>query len=292
MALLSGLVIVAIIITVTGHEFLHYAVAKSLGIPAQFLNMTAVGIPQADVPNYPSEHLLAMNGVAPLISMIFFGMLGFVYLRLSKKKETILRYVISWIVLLNLPYVGLQLLLFATRVRFNGTGNDFAAIAGYFEVPIEVRAATSVFGFILLIFLLYLLRSVVEVEAHSNIEITRKNLPRFMLGVCAFGGSFLSVILGNLLLVKGDSIGMTIIVFGSLIFLLISFSVLIPWKSPFVKGAANKWILPGAVGSIALLPVGVIDGNDYAIFWLISTTVILGAVFFRTRNASNHSSVY
>lgn len=279
---LSFVVTAAILVSTTVHEFLHFAVARAMEIPAQFLNMTAVGIPSSNVDQYSAFHLLLMNGLAPLFSILALGGLGFLYSIRRSSQKHLLRYFIAWIALLNLPYLGLQMLLVASRARFNGTGNDFAAIAGYFGVPIETRAVLSVFGYVCFLSLLYPLRVVIRAPTNQSSEgpsAFKSSLKR-ILGVSLFGVSFGAVCVGNWMLVDDIPSGIFAIVFGGLMPAGLGFATLIPWATKWVKHISMNWILPGVLGSLFLLPLGIIDGNDYAIIWLIVVDIILGSTFF------------
>ena len=101
-------------------------------------------------------------------------------------------------------------------------------------------------------------------------------------GVASLILGFVTVFLGNFELGIGNESGMPLIFFGSTAFSAIEFALLIEWKSDHVKRIYREWILPGILGSLLLVPIGIINGNDYAIFLLIVLPTILGAAFFAT----------
>jgi len=269
---------------VTIHEFLHFAVARLLDVPANFLNLTAVGIPNVDVDKYPSLHLFLMNGIAPIFSMLVLGALGFLYcIRKTPQQQGHLYYFVAWITALNVPYLGLQMILSSTRVRFNGTGNDFAAVLGYFEISMNTRIALSVLGYIVFLCLLIPLKNFIFHSHDTITTVPERSIFKRISGASFLLIGFFSVCIGNWLLSDGNSLGMWLLMFGTLGSIAIAFAFLIPWRHEKVLSVSAKWLLPGIVGSLLLLPIGIIDGNDYAIYWLVVTPIALGTVYFSSR---------
>lgn len=92
------------------HELVHLLTARFMGIPARFLDFTAVGIPVADVPKYPAGELAVMNGIAPLFSFFVLGCGTYFWLKGRPFKRSWRRYFLTWVTIVNLPYLGLQMM--------------------------------------------------------------------------------------------------------------------------------------------------------------------------------------
>lgn len=71
----SALLIATIVFTTTVHELVHLVVGRAFGVPARFLNFTSVGVPPSDVHRYPEFSLAMMNAIAPIFSVLVFGLL-------------------------------------------------------------------------------------------------------------------------------------------------------------------------------------------------------------------------
>ncbi len=77
------LVAASTIAIITLHETLHLLVGRLAGIPAVFTGLTSAGLPKGiDAHQYGPTQLTLMNGIAPLLTVVF----GFVvYYALAKR---------------------------------------------------------------------------------------------------------------------------------------------------------------------------------------------------------------
>ncbi len=154
----------SLVFSIEIHELVHLLTARLMGIPARFLHFTAVGIPAADVPKYPPGELAIMNEIAPLFSIVVLGCGTYFWLKWRPFKPSWRRYFLTWVAILNLPYLGIQMMAMGGRVSPNGGGNDFATVFAYFGASHFLRSWLGVIGFVLFIILQAPLRNLFYLE--------------------------------------------------------------------------------------------------------------------------------
>lgn len=276
----SALFVAAIVTTTTLHEVVHLIVGRSLSIPAQFLNYTSVGIPTTNVVQYPPMSLAAMNGVAPIFSILFFGALPL--LVITKDNPNVGEpwfSLLKWSAIFNVPYLGLQLMLAVNVSSANGSGSDMAAVMGAFEAPSHVRFVLGALGYLFFVASLVILGRALSKK--PNVWPSPHNELRKWLGYFSILLGFLSVCFGDRITLSGNqNLGMTLIAIGGFFLLGIGSTLLIYFKSSNYPTFKVQWLLPTLVGTFFMALIGVFFQNDYANFWLIliPSVLAIGAV--------------
>ena len=92
-----------------------------------------------------------MNGIAPLFSFFVLGRGTYLWLKNGPFERSWRRYFLTWVTILNLPYLGLQMMPMGGQSQPNGAGNDFATVFDYFGASHFLRAWLGVLGFVLFI---------------------------------------------------------------------------------------------------------------------------------------------
>lgn len=139
--------LVTVVASIELHELFHLGVGRLAGLPARFLSFTAAGVRPEEAARADPAALAWMNGVAPISTMIL-GVLACA--AASAPWRSIgprTRYVLAWVAIVGVPYIGLQLMLAAAPISVRGDGADFAAvIGGYFQVAPAIRSVLAVIG--------------------------------------------------------------------------------------------------------------------------------------------------
>ncbi|MEO7207273.1 MAG: hypothetical protein ABI145_10920 [Steroidobacteraceae bacterium] len=278
----SVLVAVCIFAILSLHELVHLLVGRMARIPAVFTNLTAVGLPtDIDTQQYGPTQLALMNGIAPLLTVVF----GFtVYFLLVRRQAALsrVRYFFTWCAIFGVPYLGVQMMIIIQHPDYSGNGADSAAVAGYLHLCMLIRVIICLVGFLYYtassIWVLRVIRAadpeVLPCRASVAIALWRRLLGCLLIAVAIISAVFIA-----LRALSGIGQGPVFLVFGGWGF---GSALLVPWKSFAAKTVFRHWLLPGIVGTLALIPLSYVDknGNDYAAMWLIILPPVTAATLF------------
>lgn len=281
------LVAASTIVIITLHESIHLVVGRLAGIPAVFTGLTSAGLPKSINPHlYGPTQLALMNGLAPLLTVIF----GFVVYYLLARKSTALghlRYFFTWWAIFGIPYLGVQMILCIQPSDYSGNGADSAAVAGYLHLPMLIRAIICLAGY------LYFMVSAVWVTgailaADRDVQPQRSGLAvpgwRQLLGWLMIALALISAVWLALRALHGSVYGPIFLVW---IAWAIGTALSTPWKSYAARIMLKHWLLPGIVGMLALIPLGLIGkGNDYVSIWFIISPPLIAATLFAARDVA------
>lgn len=274
---------VSLVFSIELHELIHLWTARSMGIPARFLNFTAVGIPVTDVPKYPPGELAVMNGIAPLFSFIVLGCGTYFWLKGRPfKRSSWPRYFLTWVAILNLPYLGIQMMGMGGPSLANGGGNDFATVFSYFGASKFLRAWLVVLGFVLFIILQAPLRALLYLEDRAPESGGYKPVSRLRT---ILGWGFVVLGLADALVVcqiQIDSHGTVLLLFEPVFWALACISF-ISWRSDLTKALCGQWLTPCIMSTLVLLPLG----SDFVSLCIFTIPIVLGAIYFRTSAESS-----
>jgi hypothetical protein len=264
----------SLVFSIEIHELIHFLTARLLGIPARFLNFTAVGIPMADVPKYLPGELAVMNGIAPLFSVVVLGCGTYFWLKGRSFKRSWQRYFLTWVAILNLPYLGLQMMPMGGSSQPNGGGNDFATVFDYFGASHFLRAWFGVLGFFLYMILQAPLRRLLYLEDGAPGPLGYKPVSRLrtILG-CGF------VVLG--LAASLAALRYQILVLTEFVFWALASISFVSWSSDLTKALFRQWLAPCIMSTLILAAIG-LEGNDFIMLWLLVIPIVLGGICFRT----------
>lgn len=277
----AALVAISVALFVTVHELAHLVVGRIAGIPAVFTSLTSAGVPKGTAGLYPPLALALMNGIAPLFTVI----VGFaIYRILVRWPRTFgwARYFLAWWAIFGIPYLGLQMMIAVTPVDYSGNGSDSAAVAGYFHVPISVRAIICVAGFLLyMVSAVWVLAVIRAVDPYVRAAHTATDVPpwRRVLGYILVLAAMAGIVTVAKRALYGEFPG----AYMGAAFLgwAIAAAVLTRWHSQAARAVWIRWLLPEAIGMLALVPVGFIgSGNDYASIWLPVIPPVMAAAMF------------
>jgi hypothetical protein len=260
------------------HELIHLLTARSMGIPARFLNFTAVGVPVTDVLKYPSGELAVMNGIAPLFSFVVLGCGTYFWLKGRPfKRSSWPRYFLTWVAIFNLPYLGPQMMGMGGPSLPNGGGNDFATVFSYFGASQFLRAWLVVLGFVLFIILQAPLRVLLYLEDRAPESGGYKPASRLRT---ILGWGFVVLGLADSLVVcqiQIHSHGTILLLFEPVFWALACVSF-VSWRSDLTRALCRQWLAPCIVSTLVLVPLG----GDFLLLWLFAIPIALGAIYFRT----------
>ena len=272
------------------HECIHLAIGRLAGIPAAFTGLTSVGIPRADASLYAGWRLALMNGTAPLVTVLA----GFVVLHLLARWQNgpeRLRFFLSWWAIFGIPYLGLQLMIIVLPVDFSGNGVDSAAVAGYLNAQPWVLAVLSFAGFLWYVRAGRLVLHMIEIADRDAPKIGTdariaawRHVAAWGLLVIAFAGAMRFALEAFASRLPGGSLDLPAMLFGW------SGACVLwtRWRSFAARGVWSGWLIPGAIGLLALVPLGFIGGgNDFAQLWLLE----LPPVFAATMLASDQRGI-
>jgi len=277
----------SIVFSIELHELVHLLTARFMGIPARFLNFTAVGIPMADVLKYPQSELAVMNGIAPLFSFVVLGCGTYFWLKGRPFKQSWCRYFLTWVTILNLPYLGPQMMGMGFPSQSNGGGNDFATVFNYFGASHLLRAWLGVLGFILFIIFQVPLRDLLYPEdrprgPHGHKRVSRL---RTTLGwgfvVLGLAGSL--AVCQYQILQKYNQASPWVL--SEYVFWALASLFFVSWRSDLTRALVRQWLVPCIVSTLVLklicVPFGD-EGNDFLMVWLLVIPIVLGGIYFRT----------
>jgi len=269
---------VSLAFSVELHELIHLLTARSMGIPARFLNFTAVGVPVTDVPKFPAGELAVMNGIAPLFSFVVLGCGTYFWLKGRPfKRSSWPRYFLTWAAILNLPYLGTQMMGMGGPSLPNGGGNDFATVFSYFGASLALRAWLAVLGFVLFIILQAPLRDLLYLEDRAAEPGGYKPASRLRT---ILGWGFVVLGLADSLVVcqiQIDSHGTILLLFEPVFWALACISF-VSWRSDLTRALCRQWLAPCIVATLVLIPLG----SDFLALGFFAIPIVLGAIYFRT----------
>jgi len=288
-ALRTAVCLVTLFAAIEFHELVHLAVGRMAGLPAHFLSLTSVGVEPDEVARAAPAALAWMNGVAPIVTMVL-GFLAFAVLSASRRRlEPLTAYVLTWIAIMGVPYVGYQLMATAAPIQLRGDGGDSAAvIGGYFHAPPTVRVILAVAGGVLYVasgFWLNRLLADSPVRPHrgpslaarlSAVAVWRRLLAA-ALGILLIGG----VVKGTGLLLRDidDVTGLTFLAFSAIIGWLLFVALLVPWRRPGAAAVWRHWLVPGLLANSLLMVVGFAFPSDYKTFGIAVLNPLLAAAW-------------
>ena len=268
----SVVCLVTIVALIEVHELLHLVVGRLVGLPARFLNLTAVGVGLDEAARANPAALAWMNGVAPMVS-IALGVLAFAVLSAHRRRfRPWVRYALTWVAIQGVPYAGLQLMTAAAPVRLRGDGADFAAvIGGYFQAPPEIRAILTVTGLAVFLasgFWLGRLLSDSSVSPHRRLSLGARlatvavwrRLLAAVIGTLSIG----TLAMGIVLLFQGNANGLRFLLLSAFVGWVAVVALLVPWRWPGAATVWRHWLLPGLLASLVLTVVGLAFPSDFA----------------------------
>jgi len=285
----SAIVATSMIACLTLHELIHLLVGRMGGIPAAFTGLTSAGIPRGIDPHrYGALPLALMNGIAPLMTVV----IGFAACCLLSRRRAALnsvRYFFAWWAIFGIPYFGVQMMLIVQDADYSGNGADSAAVAGYLHLPLSARAVIAGLGFVY-----YLVSAlwVLDVIQATDGEIRHGGEPlqvafwRYVAGVlltaAAIAGIVSYIARASNGMKPGPGLG------GAFVAWTAAAVAATDWKNPAVRATAGRWLLPGVIGTLALIPLDFVGkhGNDYASIWLVvlppvfATAMLAGLISF------------
>lgn len=232
----------------------------------------------ADVPKYPAGALAVMNGIAPLFSFVVLGCGTYFWLKGRPfKRSSWPRYFLTWVAILNLPYLGPQMMGMGGPSLPNGSGNDFATVFSYFGASQFLRAWLVVLGFVLFIFLQAPLRDLLYLEDRAAESGGYKSASRLRM---ILGWGFVVLGLADSLVVcqiQLHSHGTILLLFEPVFWALACISF-VSWRSDLTRALCRQWLAPCIVSTLVLVPLG----GDFLLLWLFVIPIVLGAIYFRT----------
>lgn len=279
------LVAASVIVIISLHESIHLVVGRLVGIPAVFTGMTSAGLPKNVNPlQYGPTQLALMNGIAPLLTVVF-GFVVYYMLRRRPAALGALRYFFTWWAIYGIPYLGLQLMIVIYHTDYSGNGPDSAALAGYLHLSDPIRAVICLAGFLYYFAAsLWVLRALRAADLDilprsSGLTLAWwRRLSGIALIIVANGSAVFLASTAFFGQIHGLSLYLGILTWG------LGTAALTPWKSSAVRTLFQHWLLPGILGMLALIPLGLIGGgNDYASIWLLILPPLVAAVMFATR---------
>jgi hypothetical protein len=276
---------VAFVFSIEIHELVHLSTARLLGIPAHFLNLMAVGIPAADVPKYPAGALAVMNGIAPLFSFVVLGCGSYFWLKWRPLRRSWSGYFLTWMAILNLPYLGLQMMSMGAPSSPNGGGNDFSTVSAYLGAGHVLRAWLAVIAFVLYIMLQAPLRGLLYLEDRTNGPHEYKPVSRFRM---ILGWAFLAAgVSASLAACRYDIIQKYsqagVLLLSQFGFWALACASSVSWRSNLTRALCRQWLVPCVIATLVLAPLG----NDYWLLWLFVSPMVLGGIYFRARAESS-----
>jgi len=277
------LMVVTIFFTTTVHELFHLMVGRAVGIHAQFLSLTSVGIHKSDPTVYPPLSLALMNGMAPVLSFLVFGVFP-LYLCARRRFSEPWLSLLGWSAIFNLPYIGLQLMLAVNLSTVTGSGSDMAAVMESLGATRNVRFALGTLGYIVFLLALYMLGRVLLTQMNplSTAKSIGVSLKRRVVGSVILVLGLLSVSFGDVILIAtgNQKIGMKFIALGGFGCIALGAMILISYRNSVFQKFQSHWLIPGVFGMGAMAAFGIVHQNDYADFWLIMFPSVLavGAV--------------
>ncbi len=273
-------VTVSLVFSIESHELVHLLTARFMGIPARFLNFTAVGVPMADALKYPPGQLAVMNGIAPLFSFFVLGCGTYFWLKGRPFKRSWGRYFLTWVAILNLPYLGIQMMGTGGPSQINGGGNDFATVFSYFGASPFLRTWLGVLGFVLFLILQVPLRNLLYLEDGTPGPHGYKPVSRLRT---ILGWGFVVLSLAVALAVFQYRVPASFI--GEIVLWALASISFVSWHSDLTRALVRQWLVPCIVSTLVLklifVPFGDL-GNDFSGLWLIVIPIVLGGIYFRT----------
>jgi len=274
------LAMASLIFSVESHELVHLLTGRALGIPSRFLNLTAAGVPKLEAAQQSAANLAWMNGVAPAFSFLILGIGSYIWLRSRHRPPNALfQYWVSWLAIFNIPYLGLQMMFMGTRARSNGTGNDFATVFDFLGVSPTMRAALGVCGFVVFIVLNVPIGSIISAWSFrgrgSQQQSDRVSNLRWVIATIILAIGFALAIYAVPYL---ENQGMLMIT-GDFLLISLAMAILVPWKTIWARTLLNDWLVPGLLGTLALVPFGM-EGNDFMTLWVFVLPMVTTSIFF------------
>jgi hypothetical protein len=279
---------VSLVFSIEIHELVHLLTARFMGIPSRFLNFTAVGVPMADALKYPPGELAVMNATAPLFSFVVLGCGTYFWLKGRPFKPSWCRYFLTWVTILNLPYLGLQMMAMGGVSQPNGGGNDFATVFDYLGVSHVLRAWLAVLGFVLFIILQAPLRDLLYLDDDAPGPHGYKPVSRLRT---VLGWGFVVLGLAAALaacqydiLQKNSQASPWVL--SEFVFWALASTSFVHWRSDLARALSRQWLAPCIVSALVLVLLG-LAGNDFLILWLFVIPIVLGGIYFRTFTEKN-----
>lgn len=196
-----------------------------------------------------------------------------------------MRYFFSWWAAFGIPYLGLQLMIIVIKpVDFSGNGPDSAA-AGYFHVPAEALAAIRVIGFMYYMlsgrWVLQVMRAV-DPRVLPQADVASVSAWRSALGWVMIAFGIVSIVRfadwAFQSHISGPFIGEAVLAWA------IACAILTRWKTPAARGVWTRWLAPGIIGMLALVPLGFIGGgNDFVEIGIFVLSPVFAAAMFAGR---------
>lgn len=279
----------AMVFSIEIHELVHLLTARFMGIPSRFLNFTAVGVPMADALKYRPGELAVMNGIAPLFSFFVLGCGTYFWLKGRPFKRSWRRYFLTWVTIVNLPYIGYQMMFMGGVSQSNGGGNDFATVFNYFGASHFLRAWLGVVGFVLFINLQAPLRDLLYLEDGTPGARGYKPVSRLrrILGWGLVASALAVALAGCQYQILQYSQAALWILFG-FVFWALACTSFISWRSDLAGALFRQWLTPCIIASLVLAIASLVlalfglEGNDFLTVWLIVIPIVLGGICFRT----------
>lgn len=281
----AALAAVSVAAFVFAHELVHLFVGRLAGIPAAFTGLTSVGIPRADVHLYAEWRLALMNAGAPLFTVLT-GFAALAVLPRLGRFPRWVRYFLSWWAIFGIPYLGLQAMIVVASVDFSGNGADSAAVAGYFHAGPLALAVVSTVGF-----LYFMGSSRWVVRAIQLVEDDGVHAAPCGAAVAPwrrFGG-WLLVFIAIAAAVRFSALAYGVMPLPLPVLTVfacwsVACALRTRWRSPAARRVWGGWLIPGAIGMFALVPLGFVGGgNDFAELWAFEMAPVFAATMLASR---------
>lgn len=278
-----GMALVSLLAVVTStelHEFLHFVVGRLVGLPAQFLSLTSVGVQRSIVAHAQPCALALMNGVAPLATMLL-GVLALIAVpKMRTKYPTGITDFVAWCAIFAVPYIGIQTMLAAAPIDLRGAGADFAAVlGGYFGLSREPRVAISLAGLAIYmasgLWLFFVVSAQTrKVPVRLSMIARLRRLPVLRLFLAAILGLLLVVVAvqSAVTLARGDGRGIAWL-FRAIYLWGLMMVLIVRWRASGAREIRDHWILPGLLGSAGLMVIGRLPQLDD--FFFLGSVLVL-----------------
>jgi hypothetical protein len=256
----------ALLVFTEVHELVHLAAGRLAGLPAHFLNLTAVGVEPHEAAQANPAALAWMNGAAPVASVLL-GFLAFAVVTSTRRRfAPSVRYTLAWIAILGTTYAGLQLMITPAPIVVSGAGTDSAAvIGGYFEASPQVRAVIAGVGVVIYLASAFWLKRLFP-QAPPSSEACPAPVAMWRRGLAAAIGilSIAGAVGGFLQLLRGNPRGLPLLMTSATLAWPAAVALLVPWRWPSAAAVWRAWLLPGLLVSLLLAAVGLVVPSDFA----------------------------
>lgn len=280
----AAICLAALLVFTEVHELVHLVAGRLAGLPARFLNPTAVGIEPHEAAQADPVALAWMNGSAPVASVL----LGFLVLAAvtppRRRFSPAVGYALAWFAILGTTYAGLQMMITAAPIVVSGAGTDSAAvIGGYFGASPRVRAVIAGAGVVIFLASALWLKRLFPQEPPSSeaspaVAQWRRGLAAAIgiLSLAGAGGGFLKLLLG-------DPEGLPLLMTSTTLVWPVAVAFVVPWRWPSAASVWWGWLLPALLVSLLCAAVGLVVPSDFATMALLQLVPLVMIAWLSSR---------